>query len=178
MPGAIYHFFLQPYSGRNIFGYITSQYTTTVFDAHPHRVATIGLIFDPMFYFWFFLIIGFVFDKNVERRIMYILIPITAVFTVTFTYTMGGVNWRYLLDLYPMAGIVALIGFARFASSPTQPQLKTLGMFVAAGLGVGAFLFGANTISIPFDGMRGEDMGGWLYYALRDLLGAYNTLGV
>ena len=178
MPGAIFHYVFQPPVSRNIFGYITSQYTTTSFDVHPHRASTIGLAFDPMFYFWGFLIAAFVFDKNVERRIMYVLAPIVAIMAITFTYTMGGVNWRYLLDLYPMAGVVALIAFARFASLPVDPQLKTAGLFVAVILGVGAFMYGVNTVSIPFDGMRGEDMGGWFYYALRDLLGAYNTLGI
>ena len=173
--GALFHYWAQPFQIRTMFGYITTQFTAMPFDTHPYKSGTVGLLSDPMVYLWLFLIPAVAMEKRWHWRITLILMPCVALFTSWTVYSLGGTCFRYLLTLYPLAAVIGLVAFARFAASPIHPQAKMVGYGLAMAMSIGGMLFGMNLLSVPFDGMRGEDMLGFFYYGIRDFLGARNV---
>lgn len=173
--GAFAHFWAQTPANRQIFGFIDTQFSSTAFDYHPYRAGTIGLLFSPATYLLLFLPVAFACEKRWHWRISFILMPITVFLISWSVYSLGGTCFRYMLTVFPLMSVIGLIGFARFASAPLHHQARLMGYGFALVIAVGAFWFGSNLVSVPFDGMRGEDLNGWFYYWLRDILGARNV---
>ena len=101
--------------------------------------------------------------------------PATLIFAGWSVYCFAGTCFRYMLVLYPLMTVIGLIGVARFAAEPFHAHAKVIGYIVAGACSLGGAWFGANLLPVPFDGMRGEDLGGFLYYFVRDVFGARNA---
>lgn len=175
LPGAWFHYWLEAPKQRQIFGFITTQFTATIHDYHVYKSSTIGLLYNPTIWLWVFLPVACVVEKRWHWRISFILMPLTVFFLSWDVYSLGGTCFRYMLVLYPVTAIIGLIAFARFVSAPIHSHAKMIGYGVAAAAILGGFYFGANLVSVPFDGMRGEDLWGIFYYGLRDILAARNV---
>ena len=174
LPASVFHYWLQPPSTRDIFGYFATAFTNYSGDTHPYKGGTIGLFFNPATYLMGFAIATAVYEKRWHWKIAYILMPATLLFSSWSVYSLGGTCFRYMLVLYPLMTVVGLIGVARFISEPFHAHAKTVGYFVIGALCLSGAVLGANLLPEPFDGMRGEDMGGFFYYFIRDLFGARN----
>ena len=174
--GAFYHYFLQYPSTRNSFGYINTTYSVMPFDSHPYRNGTIGLLNTPIPYFWLSLIPCFLKEKRLEWRFAYVLMPVAVMGIAWSIYGLGGTCFRYMLAIYPLSSVIALFAVLRFFSFDWNVSTKQVVGFGVLGGCVLCFVFGANLVPSTFDGMRGEDLYGIVYYGLRDILGAYNTL--
>ncbi len=174
--GAFFHFFLQAPNNRDTFGYITTAYTAMPFDSHPYHGTTIGLLYTPLPYFSLFLIPCFIKERRLELRFAYVLMPLTVLGIAWSVYGLGGTCFRYMLAIYPLTAIIGLFAVARFMSLEWNNSVRKIAYYAMFGGAICCFILGMNLVPVSFDGMHGEDMGGVIYYAIRDMLGAYNTL--
>lgn len=175
LPGSLFHFYLQPPVFRTTFGFLNSAYAKMPFDAHPYQSGTIGLLFNPAFYLIFMLPSIFYYKGKWEWKAVFILLPITGIIATWVLYSFGGTCFRYMLMIFPLSSVAGLLYFASFAGAPIEEKHRTYGIRVAVALSFAGMLFGMNLISVPFDGMRGADAWGALFYGIRDMLGAYNA---
>lgn len=172
--GGIFHYWLQLPSARDKFGFISTSFTHMYFDYHPYRSGTIGILASPTTYLWLLLPFCLKKEDKWEWKAFFALIPISLLVISVYLYSMAGTCFRYMLAIYPLLSFSSLVVLAKFISTPMNEKGKTMGYSFSFAALVGSFLFGANLISVPFDGMRGCDLNGILYYGLREIFGAYN----